>query len=252
MLTRKQIQLIAQRNRVPLYTQERDYIQAVFLSLLYTRMRDFVFKGGTCLRMLYNSPRYSEDLDFNSKMDEKGALMALKEAIAELELFGIKGELRDFRSSASGFGMGLSYAGPLFDGRDLTKGLVRIDVSLRGEEVEHESRLYKSEYDDVKSFPVLAATLEHIFAEKVRALMLRGKARDLYDLWFLAEVGVKADVALINEKLKLYSKSFGAPEFEKSIGRIKREWNRDLRPLLAAPPPYEAAAEKVISYFAGL
>jgi len=61
MLTRKQIEKLAMKNRVPLFTQERDYIQAAFLSLLYSKTLGFVFKGGTCLRMAYGSPRYSEE-----------------------------------------------------------------------------------------------------------------------------------------------------------------------------------------------
>lgn len=32
---------------------------------------NFVFKGGTCLKMAYGSPRYSEDLDFNSDVNKK-------------------------------------------------------------------------------------------------------------------------------------------------------------------------------------
>jgi len=47
MLTRKQIEKIALKNRVSLFTQERDYIQAAFLSLLYSKTMSFVFKGGT-------------------------------------------------------------------------------------------------------------------------------------------------------------------------------------------------------------
>jgi len=47
MLTRKQIEKIALKNRVTLFTQERDYIQAAYLSLLYSKTMSFVFKGGT-------------------------------------------------------------------------------------------------------------------------------------------------------------------------------------------------------------
>ncbi len=135
MLTRKQIEKIALKNRVSLFTQERDYIQAAYLSLLYSKTISFVFKGGTCLRMAYGSPRYSEDLDFNSNIGEDEAYSALETAAKELEYFGIRAEVRNKRMSRSGFGFTLSYSGPLYEGRDITKGLVRIDVSLRGESV---------------------------------------------------------------------------------------------------------------------
>lgn len=32
---------------------------------------------------------------------------------------------------------------------------------------------------------VTVLTLEHLMAEKVRALLVRGKPRDLYDVWLL-------------------------------------------------------------------
>jgi len=169
---------------------------------------EFRIQGGTCLRMAYGSPRYSEDLDFNSALDENEAYSALETAAKELEYFGIRAEVRNKRMSRSGFGFTLSYRGPLYEGRDITKGLVRIDVSLRGEVVSEDRITVRTEYDDVKTFVIGAASLDHIFAEKVRALLVRGKARDLYDLWLLMERGIK-------------------PELEKN-------WIKDLKPLLGA------------------
>jgi len=44
----------------------REYCQNIFLSFLYQqkKSKQLLFKGGTALRIVYNSPRYSEDLDF--------------------------------------------------------------------------------------------------------------------------------------------------------------------------------------------
>ena len=82
MLTRKQIEKLAHKNRVSLFTQERDYIQAAYLSLLYSRNFDLIFKGGTCLRIVYGSPRYSEDLDFNSTLNEDEACSCMMAGIS--------------------------------------------------------------------------------------------------------------------------------------------------------------------------
>lgn len=152
MLTRKQIEKLALKNRVPLFTQERDYSQAAILSLLYSKTMGFIFKGGTCLRMAYGSPRYSEDLDFNSALGEDKAYSALETAVKELEYFGIRAQIRNKRMSRSGFGFILSYKGPLYDGREITKGMVRIDVSLRGEIVSENRITVRTEYDDVKMY----------------------------------------------------------------------------------------------------
>jgi predicted nucleotidyltransferase component of viral defense system len=246
MLTKKQIEKIALKNRVPLFTQERDYIQAAYLSLLYSKTMSFVFKGGTCLRMAYGSPRYSEDLDFNSALGEDEAYSSLETAAEELEYFGIRTEIRNKRMSRSGFGFTLSYMGPLYEGRDITRGMVRIDVSLRGESVAEERITVRTEYDDVKTFVISAASLDHIFAEKVRALLVRGMARDLYDLWFLLERGVKPDIELINSKLALYDKTYSKEEMSERIAELEKSWTKDLRPLLGAVVPYDAAADRVV------
>ena len=45
----------------------REYFQHIFLGELY-RLPDagkILFKGGTALRIIYGSPRFSEDLDFS-------------------------------------------------------------------------------------------------------------------------------------------------------------------------------------------
>jgi predicted nucleotidyltransferase component of viral defense system len=73
---------------------------------------------------------------------------------------------------------------------------VHVDTNLRAEQVAVERRLVSPEYDDVVPFLLTALTLEHLFAEKVRALLIRGKARDVYDLWFLTEQGIHPNLEL--------------------------------------------------------
>lgn len=45
----------------------KEYIQYLILSLIYnhSEFKKLVFKGGSCLRICYNLPRLSEDLDFD-------------------------------------------------------------------------------------------------------------------------------------------------------------------------------------------
>src|SRR3989344_1109249 len=45
----------------------REYCQHLFLSYLYRKKKSeqLLFKGGTALRIVFNSPRFSEDLDFS-------------------------------------------------------------------------------------------------------------------------------------------------------------------------------------------
>jgi predicted nucleotidyltransferase component of viral defense system len=246
MLTKQQLQRIAPRHGIGLQAQERDYIQHLFLSVLCSRSQGLLFKGGTALRVLYHSPRYSEDLDFNTTRDLADTKALFRRAIADLAHFGVAAVARNEWESDAAYSFDLSYEGPLYDGRDRSKGKVRVDTNLRPEKVAVERRLVSSEYDDVVPFLLTALTVEHIFAEKVRALLTRGKARDLYDLWFLTEQGLSVDVALINAKLTLYETAFECKRFQQQVGALKDSWHRDLRPLLAQLPEFTLVQERVL------
>ena len=173
MLTKTQIQRLAQRHGVGAQVQERDYLQHLLLWLLYSRTQEFAFKGGTALRLVYGGNRYSEDLDFNGP-PEVAALEALwGEVVAGLEVYGVGAEARNAWVSDVGYSFDVSYRGPLYDGRDRSKGKVRVDVNRRQEDVETHRELVTSEYDDVRPFVITALSMEHLLAEKVRALIVR-------------------------------------------------------------------------------
>src|SRR3989338_4362173 len=68
MLDAKFLQDLAvkkQTNELSIY---REYCQNLFLSYFYAKKGSdkFLFKGGTALRIIFQSPRYSVDLDFSS------------------------------------------------------------------------------------------------------------------------------------------------------------------------------------------
>jgi predicted nucleotidyltransferase component of viral defense system len=224
MLTRAQIQRLAQRNGIGLQAQERDYVQHLLLFLLYGHSQALIFKGGTALRVIYRSNRYSEDLDFNSPPD----IVFLKDlwagVVGGLNDFGLSAEVRNAWQSEVGYSFDVSYQGPLYDGRDRTKGKVRIDVNLRPEPVESRAVLVVPEYDDLRPFVVQALTLEHLLAEKVRAFLVRGKPRDLYDLWLLTAQGILLDPDLARAKLALYDLTPSAALLEQAFRRAAADW----------------------------
>ena len=58
-------------------------------------------------------------------------------------------------------------------------------------------------------------------AEKIRALLVRGKPRDLYDIWLLRQ-GVSPDAALIARKLALYEITWSREALEDALARPRR------------------------------
>ena len=241
MLTRTQIQRLAQRNHIGMQAQERDYLQHLLLMLFYVRSQTLIFKGGTALRLVYRGSRYSEDLDFSTMIRAEPVATPIDVAelhglwqvvVTDLRDFGVEGELRNVWEGEVGFSFDVSYQGPLYDGRDRGEGKVRIDVSLRGEPSEIRRELVRSEYDDVRPFVVTVLTPEHLLAEKVRALLVRAKPRDLYDVWLMVEQGTQLDADLIRQKLKLYEMGLAPAVVEAALARARQDWERDLRPLL--------------------
>lgn len=253
MLTKNQLAKIAYQKHIGLGALERDYIQYLFLSLLYAKTQNLVFKGGTALRVAYDFARYSEDLDFNSQLPAAKVKKLLSDTVKGLAGFGVKAEFRRAKvfkeNGERGMTGDISYEGPLFTGKSASKGKVRIDVSLRGEEGETKRVVVTPKYDDVSQFVLTALTIDEIFAEKMRALIIRGKPRDLYDVWLLLKSGVKINHSLINKKLKLYKKMFDFDEFREKVEGSKREWERDLQGLLPQIAPFGEAKKAVIAAF---
>lgn len=234
--------------------QERDYLEHLILFLLYTKTQRFIFKGGTALRVAYNFFRYSEDLDFNSYLSSNEIKEIILETVKSLGDFGVKAEFRKItvfkENGERGVRGDVSFEGPLFTGQSASKGKVRIGVSLRGEEVETKKVVVAPKYDDVAQFVLTALTLGEILAEKVRALMVRGKPRDLYDLWVLLGSGVKIDLPRINKKLALYQKTFASNEFKKKIKQAQKTWEIDLQGLLPQVVPSDEVEKEVLLAFA--
>ncbi len=237
MLTRRHIQGFSVKEGVPMYTIERDYIQTLFLYETYKHGNDFLFKGGTCLRMGYKLNRYSEDLDFNFNGKPDNGIKILENTATRLNDFGVECELKKDRASLSGFSYKLRYKGPLYNGKDVSKGTIKIDVSCRKEKVETNTRVISPVYDDCPSFVLTCLTLDHILAEKIRALVIRGKPRDLYDVWFLSET-IDFDRVLIDKKLELYELTLDDVDINEILTPIEKEWKQDILPLLGFLPDF--------------
>jgi len=245
MLTRAQIQRLAQRHGIGLQAQERDYLQHLLLFSLYSRTQSLTFKGGTALRIVYGGNRYSEDLDFNGPPQTDEVQVAWEQVTAALLDFGVPAQMRNSWLSETGFSFDVSYQGPLYDGRDRSKGKVWVDVNLRQEATETRRELVSPEYDDLRPFVVTVLTREDLLAEKVRALLVRGKPRDAYDIWLMARQGLVIDQERVDQKLSLYGLTFTKKGMLVALEQAGMDWERDLRPLLPQLVAWDEVAEQL-------
>jgi predicted nucleotidyltransferase component of viral defense system len=75
---------------------------------------------------------------------------------------------------------------------------------------------------------------EEILAEKTRAVLTRHKGRDIYDIWYLLNLGAELDEDLILQKLKYYDiLNFDKKLFANKIQSFeKKQFVKDLRPFI--------------------
>jgi predicted nucleotidyltransferase component of viral defense system len=181
----------------------REYCQHLFLAALYKQSgsEKLLFKGGTALRIVYQSPRYSEDLDFtgiNIRHSEVENLF--EDALIEVEHGGMSVDLEEGKPTSGGYlGIAIFHA---YD-RDVK---IQIEVSLRkGKDVKGARSLIDNEY--ISPYTLVHLPKEQIVEGKMQALVARHKPRDFYDYFFLlsgndSTAKEKANLVLVDKLLK--------------------------------------------------
>jgi predicted nucleotidyltransferase component of viral defense system len=160
----------------------REYVQHLFLSSLY-KMRNsenLLFKGGTALRVIFQSPRFSEDLDFTgqnihrcSEIDEM-----FIGALSELEKMGINIYFKEAKPTTGGY-LGLIHY-EIFDQPEDMK----FEVSLRKGKRQR-GELVNIVSDFIPAYSVVYVSQRYLAGGKMDALLARKKPRDFYDLYFM-------------------------------------------------------------------
>ena len=84
----------------------REYCQHLFLSKFYQQEQaeKILFKGGTALRILWQSPRFSEDLDFSSqKMTFSSMENKIETTLLNVEREGHQVRIRESKETSGGY-----------------------------------------------------------------------------------------------------------------------------------------------------
>lgn len=90
---------------------------------------------------------------------------------------------------------------------------------------------------EVLPFFVIVMNKDEILAEKVRTVITRNRARDIYDLWFLLQGGAGIDLKLINAKLSYYKKEFDKEVFMEQLRTKEGYWEPELKSLVIGRLP---------------
>lgn len=245
MISKEELIELSKKTGLKPFMQEKHYLQSLVLSRIYSVVTaELVFKGGTALFFFNGLNRFSEDLDFSLNGDIE--LDPIKDSISSgFELLNIPVEITDVDSQA-GVSFKVKAQGPLYSG-ELSIGVVDVEISDRRDVLLNPvAKNLVPIYDDLRPFTVSVMDLKEIMAEKVRAVLKRDKARDIYDIWFLLKKGVAADERLFEKKMDYYGESFRKSDFDKAVLLKKKLWKSELSGLIGAFPSFEEVQKLIL------
>jgi predicted nucleotidyltransferase component of viral defense system len=142
------------------------------------------FKGGTALRLAYDSPRFSDDLDFSliAPVPTGAFTHAAETVVRRLPQVTLNKALAKRFTLFAVYKVHEPYLPYAFS--------IKLEISTRPETWEPEQdfalRLLTSPVTPVSALAQVA-TLERMWRDKATALATRRQPRDLYDSWFIAQ-----------------------------------------------------------------
>ncbi len=161
----------------------REYWEVLVLKGMFESPfgKDLIFKGGTALRLVYGSPRFSEDIDFSLIRNAlKGKFCPFIEKLiypfSELSLSDCAEKYYTYLAEIKVVIPYLSY--PF---------RIKVEISKRKQKnYEWELKLLSS---PAVSLQVLSqvASLEQLYKDKQACLRTRHKPKDVFDFWYLCE-----------------------------------------------------------------
>lgn len=228
----------AENENIDRVTIEREYWQLLFLQRLYQEKNTekIFFKGGTAIRFLFNSFRFSEDLDFTSiasKIDSENIFQSVFNFFITKSPKTI--EIKKERIPVNLCEISLRYRFLFFPMNSNQKVSIRIDLSLREKPITNESSVLVPFDYPISPYPlVVHLKAEELLAEKIRAIITRAKPRDLFDIWFLRTKQISIDEKMIGKKMKYYPGSkFSYNKLAEIInGYEEKELKQDLNQFL--------------------
>jgi len=196
----------------------REYIQIILLKALYSipEGRRYYFTGGTYLRLVYGTKRFSENLDFNGKNIEKKDFESVaKKLAAEAENNGLKA-LVDLSSRDNLLIANLSFPQVEKEYGIISKygksGIViKLDMNRPKWKIYPETNVV-SGYGITT--PVICTQKGALFADKIDALLKKDRARHLFDIIYMLSEKFPVD-----EKVMKYLGLKGSP-FDLILERV--------------------------------
>lgn len=251
MINKDEILEYAKLYKYKPYQIEKEYFQHLLLFLIYSNTSNLVFKGGTAIKKAYGLPRFSEDLDFTqiSEIDLDALFGDVSKTLKER--FGVENEVKKIGSfKERGSGYRFKIVGPLVTSeKHIEACYIYVNVSIR--EIPKTRDIIKIDpvYPDLPDYSIIVMSKEEIVTEKIRAILVRDKPRDVFDLWYLLKSDSKINLDWIKEKLSYYKIDFSKGRFFEELGKFRKNWEKDLGPLIRDLPPFDEVIKLIKDKF---
>ena len=181
MINLKLLQQLSNRYQTTLDNVTREYFQHLFLSLLYQEKKSeaLFFKGGTALRLVWHSPRFSEDLDFTGfKLTFPQLESMMENVLLKIEGQKIKTQIEESKQTSGGY-LAIFHFETAAYASD-----IQIEVSLRNTpEITGTVSIIHS--DMVPPYTLIHLNEQELVGGKIQACLSRAKPRDFFDIYFL-------------------------------------------------------------------
>lgn len=194
----------------------REYYEVLVLRRIsrFPESKYLIFKGGTALRLAYNSPRFSEDLDFSLSHDILGK--NFKNIIGQTVAPYPEMKISDLAQKR------FTYLAEIKISRDYFSFPFRIKIEISRriqKDYGFELKMVKSPCS-IYSVLFQIATPDQLYKDKKSCVKNRKEPKDFFDLWYLSELlgkEYKPKAEIDKKTLKRDLRKFLPSEFHKII-----------------------------------
>jgi predicted nucleotidyltransferase component of viral defense system len=242
MIGREELLIYARQKNVDPFWIENDYLQHIALACIYSEFsNELVFKGGTALQKAFGLNRLSRDLDFNLTGGNPTAKMEVAvKRISDFYESSLEGPFK----TKHGEGFRVIILGPSYASTGVKHPMPITMNEVEKVEIAPQFKtinpgiLYRD--PDMRTYSMLVMQEEEMLAEKVRAVLTRKavEPRDLYDIWFMLNNGVRFNNALARKKTEFDHGTFRESAFKRRMKEAGSAWEDDLKPLINPLPGY--------------
>jgi predicted nucleotidyltransferase component of viral defense system len=245
LISKKQLEKYSKMKNYNSGQAEKDYYQEIILFILYKKYnQNLVFKGGTALTKCYGLDRFSEDLDFTADKEESFN-KTIKKGLNDFYIDYLNEEKKHKNS------IDLTYwiKGPLYNGQKNSMCKILLDINLVEKTIKKpEIKKIGLNIEEIPLFEVVVMNENEILTEKIRAIMTRNKARDLYDTYYLILKKATTSIKEIQEKLDRLEKKFNKKEFYDKINEKEKIWDTELKRIVKTYPKFQEVNKTITKF----